>query len=136
MDKEQKNPTALTSFGGDLHNVIIKLLENEKTGRLLDAPAGEGALCKKCKRTILYKEGIGEMPEITKDVIYYDEKDRKNISKHINSKRLKCPNCNSRIAIGVRDRVEAISTKSFGSHPSHRPKYLKIAPLLQLIAVT
>lgn len=50
MEKELKNnPKASTAFGEDLHKAVIKLLENEKKGRLLDAPAGEGALCKELK---------------------------------------------------------------------------------------
>lgn len=30
----------------NLHKVVLRLLENEKRGKILDAPAGEGALCK------------------------------------------------------------------------------------------
>jgi uncharacterized protein (TIGR00375 family) len=42
--------------------------------------------------------------------------------------------CKGRIKKGVRDRVEEIATYKLPIHPEHRPKYLHLIPLAEIIA--
>jgi uncharacterized protein (TIGR00375 family) len=49
-------------------------------------------------------------------------------------KRWKC-NCGKRIKKGVEDRVEELATFKEPKHPDHRPPYLYIIPLAEIIAM-
>ncbi len=46
----------------------------------------------------------------------------------------KCTKCGKRIKKGVKDRVNEIATYSMPKHPSHRPKYLYLVPLAEIIS--
>jgi uncharacterized protein (TIGR00375 family) len=46
----------------------------------------------------------------------------------------RCPRCGGRIKKGVRDRIREIATWDEPHHPEHRPPYLRIAPLSEIIA--
>lgn len=48
-------------------------------------------------------------------------------------KNWKCT-CNGRIKKGVKDRVEELANYKEPKHPSHRPKYLHLIPLAEIIA--
>jgi|Deesub1362B_J571_1020462.scaffolds.fasta_scaffold02116_3 uncharacterized protein (TIGR00375 family) len=46
----------------------------------------------------------------------------------------RCIQCGGRIKKGVRDRIREIATWDKPHHPEHRPPYLRIAPLAEIIA--
>ncbi len=46
----------------------------------------------------------------------------------------RCIQCGGRIKKGVRDRIHEIATWDKPHHPEHRPLYLRIAPLAEIIA--
>ena len=48
--------------------------------------------------------------------------------------RRKCTNCGKTVKIGVRDRVEQLATRDDPSPPAHRPPYLPLIPLAEIIA--
>jgi uncharacterized protein (TIGR00375 family) len=48
-------------------------------------------------------------------------------------RRWKC-SCGKRIKKGVRDRIEEIATSKEPQHPEHRPPYLYLIPLSEIIA--
>jgi len=49
--------------------------------------------------------------------------------------RWKCMNCGGRLKKGVKDRIREIATWNEPRHPEHRPPYLRIAPLAEIIAI-
>ncbi len=46
----------------------------------------------------------------------------------------RCSKCGGRIKKGVKDRIKEIATWSEPRHPEHRPRYIRIAPLSEIIA--
>lgn len=50
------------------------------------------------------------------------------------SNRWKCTNCGGRIKKGVKDRINEIATYRRPKHPCHRPRYLHVIPLAEIIA--
>jgi len=48
--------------------------------------------------------------------------------------RWRCPKCGARIKKGVKSRIGELGDRKPGSHPPHRPRYLRIAPLAEIIA--
>ncbi len=46
----------------------------------------------------------------------------------------RCVNCGGRLKKGVKDRIREIATWREPRHPEHRPPYLRIAPLAEIIA--
>lgn len=46
----------------------------------------------------------------------------------------KCSKCGGRIKKGVKDRIKEIATWDEPMHPYHRPEYIKIVPLSEIIA--
>jgi uncharacterized protein (TIGR00375 family) len=49
--------------------------------------------------------------------------------------RWRCANCGGLIKKGVRDRVNELAQLDRPAHPEHRPPYLRIAPLAEVIAL-
>ncbi len=49
------------------------------------------------------------------------------------TKKWKCP-CGGRIKKGVKDRISELATLHSGQHPSHRPSYLYLLPLAEIIS--
>jgi uncharacterized protein (TIGR00375 family) len=47
----------------------------------------------------------------------------------------KCPACGGQIKLGVRDRVESLADFVEPVHPDHRPPYLHLIPLAEIIAM-
>jgi uncharacterized protein (TIGR00375 family) len=47
----------------------------------------------------------------------------------------RCPNCGGRIKLGVADRVNLLADYDEPVHPLHRPPYLHIIPLAEIIAL-
>lgn len=92
------------------------------------------------RKAILRKEGrmpilnVGLPPEEGK----YNESACIKCFKHYNlreaiMKSWKC-SCNGRIKKGVKDRVEELANYNMPRHPPHRPKYLHLIPLAEIIA--
>ncbi len=49
--------------------------------------------------------------------------------------RWKCPFCGGRIKKGVKDRVNELADLEKPEHPEHRPPYLKLIPLAEIISM-
>ena len=47
----------------------------------------------------------------------------------------RCPACGGRIKLGVRDRVDLLADYPEPVHPAHRPPYLHLIPLAEIIAM-
>ncbi len=47
----------------------------------------------------------------------------------------RCPVCGGRIKLGVRDRVDLLANYPEPRHPDHRPPYLHLIPLAEIIAM-
>ncbi len=47
----------------------------------------------------------------------------------------RCPECSGQIKLGVRDRVESLADFAEPVHPDHRPPYLHLIPLAEIIAM-
>lgn len=47
----------------------------------------------------------------------------------------RCPECGGQIKLGVRDRVESLANFAKPVHPDHRPPYLHLIPLAEIIAM-
>ncbi len=47
----------------------------------------------------------------------------------------RCPSCGGRIKLGVRDRVDLLADYQEPVHPDHRPPYLHLIPLAEIIAM-
>lgn len=47
----------------------------------------------------------------------------------------RCPECGGQIKLGVRDRVEYLADFAKPAHPDHRPPYLHLIPLAEIIAM-
>ncbi|MDM7935380.1 MAG: endonuclease Q family protein, partial [Methanothrix sp.] len=47
----------------------------------------------------------------------------------------RCPACGGRIKLGVRDRVDLLADYPEPMHPDHRPPYLHLIPLAEVIAI-
>ena len=47
----------------------------------------------------------------------------------------RCPECGGQIKLGVKDRVESLADFAEPVHPDHRPPYLHLVPLAEIIAM-
>jgi uncharacterized protein (TIGR00375 family) len=47
----------------------------------------------------------------------------------------RCPECGGQIKLGVKDRVESLANFAEPVHPDHRPPYLHLIPLAEIIAM-
>ncbi len=93
------------------------------------------SFCPSCRRTIIFEEGEGspQFDELNIYISYKDKNDLSNILKSIHSRKVFCPVDGRPLRLGVRDRARMIGNPSSES-PPHRPPYLHIPPLLDLIA--
>ncbi len=93
------------------------------------------SFCKNCKRRV--KISIGDKPQriVPEFIIYYypNKELALNFLKRIQSRKEKCPYCNATLSLGVKDRIELIADTNEGIHPEHRPPYIWVAPLMELI---
>jgi len=90
--------------------------------------------CSKCRRTLLIGKG-NDSPSFDDLNIYINCKDEKESQKlliDIAKRSVKCPADGKLLRLGVRDRAAAIGEGESKS-PKHRPPYLRIAPLLDII---
>jgi uncharacterized protein (TIGR00375 family) len=95
------------------------------------------SFCSSCRRTLLTREGT-ESPDHDATNIYIsckDSADRSRLLQDIHHRKVKCPSDGKPLRLGVRDRAMMIGDGKSGS-PGHRPPYLHIPPLLDMIAVS
>jgi PHP family Zn ribbon phosphoesterase len=123
----------------------LKLAIRHKNGRKpvlnvgLDPRLGKYFLsfCSSCRRTLVIKTG-NEPPSFDNLNIYINCKDsteRKRLLDDIHRRIVKCPDDGKKLRLGVRDRAATIGNGEVKT-PSHRPPYLHIAPLLDIIALS
>ncbi len=90
--------------------------------------------CSKCRRTLILE--TGDMPPSYDDSKIYmncrNQSEANQIIGDIQRRKVKCPVDGKPLRLGVRDRAAAIGVGTSES-PSHRPPYLRIAPLLDII---
>ncbi len=93
------------------------------------------SFCPKCRRTIVFRPGTDSPQWDDLNIyIYYESGEHlSSILQSIHKRRVSCPYDAGRLRLGVRDRAMMIGGPERDS-PSHRPPYLHIPPLLDLIA--
>ncbi len=52
------------------------------------------------------------------------------------SAKWRCSKCNGLIKKGVKDRIANLNSFPISKHPVHRPKYIRIAPLAEILCLT
>jgi uncharacterized protein (TIGR00375 family) len=92
------------------------------------------SFCTKCRRTVVIQDGT-EAPTFDRLNIYIhcnSESERDKLIHDIQLRKVKCPADGKPLRLGVRDRAAAIG-ESVSKSPPHRPRYLHIAPLLDIV---
>jgi PHP family Zn ribbon phosphoesterase len=92
------------------------------------------SFCSKCRRTIVMKEG-STPPEFDDLNIYISlsgAEEQIRLLRDIHRRKVKCPSDGHSLRLGVKDRAMMIGEGESIS-PSHRPPYLHIPPLLELM---
>jgi len=123
----------------------LKLAIKRKNGRKpvlnvgLDPRLGKYFLsfCSSCRRTLILKTGTGP-PSFDKMNIYINCEniaERNRLLEDIHGRRVKCPVDGKKLRLGVHDRAATIGVGEVKT-PPHRPPYLHIAPLLDVIALS
>ncbi|MHA2378806.1 MAG: endonuclease Q family protein [Candidatus Thorarchaeota archaeon] len=94
------------------------------------------SFCSSCRRTLVIKDE--DAPPAYDNLNVYvsckDSADRSRLLQDIHTRRVKCPSDGKPLRLGVRDRAMMIGEESSVS-PSHRPPYLHIPPLLDMLAI-
>jgi uncharacterized protein (TIGR00375 family) len=93
------------------------------------------SFCTKCRRTLVIGTGDGA-PSFDDLNIYIQcnsEIERNKLLHDVHRRKVSCPADGKPLRLGVRDRAAAIGEGASKSL-SHRPQYLRIAPLLDIIA--
>ncbi len=91
--------------------------------------------CSKCRRTLIIGDG-SDFPSFDDLNIYINcasDDEAQKLLVEISERKVKCPADGKLLRLGVRDRAAAIGVGESKS-PKHRPPYLRIAPLLDIIA--
>lgn len=123
----------------------LKLAITRKNGRKpvlnvgLDPRLGKYFLsfCTSCRRTLVLQNGT-KPPSFDKMNIYINCKntaEKKRLLNDIHRRMVTCPADGKKLRLGVHDRAAAIGDGEKKT-PSHRPSYLHIAPLLDIIALS
>lgn len=90
--------------------------------------------CSKCRRTLIMR--MGDKPTTYDDLniyMHYTTKEAANrIILNIHKRNVRCPADGKLLRLGVHDRAAAMGVGASKS-PGHRPPYLRIAPLLDII---
>ncbi|MHA2141838.1 MAG: endonuclease Q family protein [Candidatus Thorarchaeota archaeon] len=92
------------------------------------------SFCSKCRRTLVLREGSSspEFDELSIYITYTNPKERLQLLNDINRRMVKCPSDGHSLRLGVRDRAMMLG-EGVSAAPSHRPQYLHIPPLLDLM---
>jgi len=123
----------------------LKLAITRKSGRKpllnvgLDPRLGKYYLsfCSSCRRTLIVQRGEGS-PSFDDLNIYINCKnadEKKRLLDDIHRRKVMCPADGKKLRLGVQDRAAAIGDGEVKT-PQHRPPYLRIAPLLEIIAIS
>lgn len=92
------------------------------------------SFCSKCRRTLVIREG-NKSPSFDDLNIYIhvsNESEREKLLGDIGERSVKCPHDGKSLRLGVRDRAKMIG-ESKSKRPKHRPLYLHMPPLLDMI---
>ncbi|MGQ4912698.1 MAG: endonuclease Q family protein [Candidatus Thorarchaeota archaeon] len=95
------------------------------------------SFCSSCRRTLIIREG-DEAPSYDELNVYIytrNELETHRLLADIHERKVKCPADGKPLRLGVRDRAAAIG-EPVSRSPSHRPPYIRTAPLLDVIAVS
>lgn len=95
------------------------------------------SFCNRCRRTLIIQEG-DEPPSFDDMNIYIycsTVAEKKRLLEDIHRRNVMCPADGKKLRLGVRDRAAAIGEGKSES-PKHRPPYLHIAPLLDIISIS
>ncbi|MCF2137017.1 MAG: endonuclease Q family protein [Candidatus Thorarchaeota archaeon] len=95
------------------------------------------SFCSSCRRTLILEEGDGP-PSFDEMNVYFrvgSPEEQAELLSDIHERRIKCPACGKRLRLGVRDRAKMIGEVKSKS-PPHRPPYLHMPPLTELIRVS
>jgi PHP family Zn ribbon phosphoesterase len=95
------------------------------------------SFCSSCRRTLIVQRGE-ESPSFDDLNIYISCKntaEKKRLVDDIHNRKVFCPVDGKKLRLGVQDRAAAIGNGEVKT-PSHRPPYLHIAPLLDIIAIS
>ncbi len=94
------------------------------------------SFCSSCRRTAIFSQG--EDPPRFDDLnIYFSATTPDDVSalvRAIHARRVRCPACGKNIRLGVRDRAVMLG-RGESIRPEHRPPFLHIPPLIELISV-
>jgi PHP family Zn ribbon phosphoesterase len=92
------------------------------------------SFCSKCRRTIVMKEGSAppEFDDLNIYISHSGAEEQTRLLKDIHRRKVKCPSDGRPLRLGVRDRAMMIGEGESIS-PAHRPPYLHIPPLLDLM---
>lgn len=93
------------------------------------------SFCSSCRRTLVIEKGDAA-PSFDDRNVYISVSnldERKRLVSDIRRRAVKCPADGTPIRLGVKDRAELLGGGRSQS-PPHRPPYLRIAPLLDVIA--
>ncbi|MFX1483990.1 MAG: hypothetical protein ACFFCP_12495, partial [Promethearchaeota archaeon] len=95
------------------------------------------SFCSHCRRTLIL--GTGEGPPSFDELNIYincvTASEKKRLLEDIHGRKVLCPSDGKKLRLGVRDRVAAIG-EGVSKPPDHRPPYLHIAPLLDIVALS
>jgi PHP family Zn ribbon phosphoesterase len=112
------------------HRAVLNVGLNPRLGKYYLS------FCPSCRRTLVFVKG-DDSPQFDDLNIYISSnnlREKTNLLKSIHARKVKCPADGKALRLGVRDRARMIGQRESES-PSHRPPYLDIPPLSQLITV-
>ena len=92
------------------------------------------SFCSKCRRTIVVQDG-DQSPSFDDQNIYIyqqNEAEREKLISDIGKRAVKCPHDGKSLRLGVRDRAKMLG-ETRSKRPKHRPPYLHMPPLLDMI---
>ncbi len=105
--------------------------------------------CNKCRRRILFKKakksldfGFSQYTSTENFVIFYSNDPasmKQQYIEQVSINKMICPACkdefkkNFKLKLGVRERIDVISTYEDPNHPDHRPNYINAIPLIDII---
>lgn len=95
------------------------------------------SFCSSCRRTLVIQQGK-EPPSFDELNIYISCEnltEKKRLLADIHRRVVRCPADGKKLRLGVRDRATTIGNGEIKT-PPHRPLYLHIAPLLDIIAIS
>lgn len=94
------------------------------------------SFCPKCRRTLVIEEGGGP-PSFDQLNIYVrcrDISEKLRLIQDIHKRVVRCPADGRPLRLGVRDRAILLG-EGISKSPDHRPKYLRMPPLLDILRV-